>query len=71
MQGRCIMEKKYGLKIKEKRAELNLSQNELAQKSMLCRCSIINFESGKRSPKIKDLQKIANALNVSVESLLI
>ena len=71
MQGRCVMENKYGLKIKEKRAALNLSQNELAQKSMLCRCSISNFETGKRSPKIKDLQKIANALNVSVESLLI
>jgi len=30
----------------------------------------MNFESGKRDPRIRDLRKIANALNVSIEELI-
>lgn len=56
--------------IRHARKEKGLSQAKLAGYSGLCKTSITNFESGRRSPKIKDLAKIAKALECSVESLL-
>ena len=57
-------------KIREKRKENHMTQDELSKKAYLHRNSIINFETGKVSPRIKDLQNIANALNVPVEELI-
>ena len=52
------------------RKRQGLSQEKLAKMSGLCRYTIINFESGKRDPRIKDLRKIAKALNVPIEELI-
>ena len=57
-------------KIKEIRKSQKLTQLELAKLSSLSRNTIINFESGKRSPKLVDLKKIANALNCNVSELV-
>ena len=57
-------------KIREKRKENHMTQEELSKRAYLHRNSIINFETGKVSPRIKDLQNIANALNVPVEELI-
>lgn len=56
--------------IRKERKRQGLSQEQLAKNSGLSRCSIINYESGRRDPKIKDLKKIARALNVSVTELI-
>ncbi len=52
------------------RKKQGLSQEKLAKMSGLSRYTIMNFESGKRDPRIRDLRKIANALNVSIEELI-
>ena len=57
-------------KIREKRKENHMTQDELSKKAYLHRNSIINFETGKVSSRIKDLQNIANALNVPLEELI-
>ncbi|WP_352403051.1 helix-turn-helix transcriptional regulator [Pyramidobacter sp.] len=51
-----------GTLIKQKRREHGVSQNELAERSGMSRSTIINFEAGKRSPRVDDLQNIALAL---------
>ena len=56
--------------IRKVRKKRGLSQEQLAKNSGLSRYSIINFETGRRDPRVKDLRKIANALNVSVAELI-
>ena len=56
--------------IRKTRKKQGLSQEQLAKMSGLYRYAIMNFESGKRDPRIKDLRKIAKALNVSIEELI-
>ena len=57
-------------KIRNLRKQQRLSQQELAKMSKLSRSSIINFETDKRNPRVRDLQKIADALNVPIEELI-
>ena len=61
---------KFLKKIRQIRKKQGLSQEQLAKMSGLSRYTIINFETGKRDPRIKDLSKIAKALNVSIEELI-
>lgn len=56
--------------IRKERKRQGLSQEQLAKNSGLSRYSIINYEKGHRDPKVKDLKKIAKALNVSVTELI-
>ena len=42
-----------------------LTQQELADKSGFSRNSIMNWETGKRNPKVGDIEKIAKVLDVS------
>lgn len=54
-----------GTLIKHERRKHGLLQNELAEKSGMSRSTIINFELGKRSPRVVDLQHIALAMGES------
>ena len=56
--------------IRHSRKEKGMTQEQLAKISGLSRSSIINFETGRRDPRVKDLKKIAHALDVPVEQLL-
>lgn len=56
-------------KIKNSRLQAGLTQKELAKRLGTSQQNIAQYESGKRVPKIETLQKIANALNVSVNEL--
>lgn len=56
-------------KIKNSRLQAELTQKELAKRLGTSQQNIAQYESGKRVPKIETLQKIANALNVSVNEL--
>ena len=69
-QKATLSEVKFLKKIRYLRKKQGLSQEQLAKMSGLSRYTIINFESGKRDPRIKDLRKIAKALNVSIEELI-
>ena len=65
-----ISEVKLLEEIRNVRKKRGLSQEQLARNSGLSRYSIINFETGRRNPRVKDLKNIAKALNVSVAELI-
>lgn len=57
-------------KIRECRKRKGLSQEELANKIGVKRAVVSKYETGKISPRIDTVQKIARALDVSVDELL-
>lgn len=58
-----------GQKIREIRKARNLTQEQLAEKIDIGTPNISYFETGKFSPSIETLEKIAKALNVEVYEL--
>ena len=59
-----------GEKIKSYRKAAGLTQKKLGELSDTSESTIKQYESGKRQPRIEQLQKIAETLNVPVSSLL-
>ena len=57
---------KVGKRVKELRNNLGLSQEELANLAELDRTYITSVERGKRNISIVNVEKLANALNVSL-----
>jgi len=60
-----MITEKIGLRIKELRNSLGLSQEKLALKADIDRTYLAGVEQGKRNPSIKSLEKIIEALGVS------
>ena len=60
-----MIEEKVGMRIKELRGKLGISQEELAFRSGVHRTYIASLEVGKRNISIATLEKIVNALEVS------
>ncbi len=59
-----------GYRIKEERERLKMTQEELAQKSGVCRGTISALENGTmRATTTKTLLKIAMALNTTVDRI--
>ena len=59
-----------GYKIKEIRESLDMTQEELAEKSGISRVTISGLENGtERNTMSKTLIKIANALGVSLDQI--
>jgi transcriptional regulator with XRE-family HTH domain len=61
---------KIGIRIREMRIELELSQEKLAFACDLDRTYIGSVERGERNIAVINLRKIAKALNSNVQSLL-
>jgi len=59
-----------GKHIKEKRIELNMTQDELAEKLFVTRQTISNYEIGKRQPTIETLQAFSKVFECSLEELI-
>lgn len=59
-----------GARIKNKRLEQNLAQEQLAEKVELSAVYIGQIERGERKMTIDTLVKLANSLNSSIEELL-
>ena len=59
-----------GNKIKEIRKKQGLTQKELANLTGLSEISIRKYENNNRKPKIENIKKIANALNVDVFDII-
>lgn len=55
-----------GKRVKELRNKLGISQEELADIAELDRTYITSVECGKRNISIVNVEKLANALNVSL-----
>lgn len=60
----------FGTKVKNARLALNLSQSELAKKTGISERSLYAYEQTGTLPRGSNVQKIAEALNVSVSYLL-
>lgn len=58
-------------KIKEKRSEFNLTQDELAERLNVSRQTIISLEKGKYNPSITLAFKIAKLFNCTIEDVFI
>mgnify|MGYP000677899247 CR=1 FL=1 len=61
---------KFGDKVREIRKEKGLSQEELAHKANLHRTYIGMIERAEKNITLINIEKIANALEVSTETLL-
>lgn len=59
-----------GLAVKERRQELELTQEQLALRSELHQRWISNVETGKRNPSYGSLRRLAGALDLSASELL-
>jgi transcriptional regulator with XRE-family HTH domain len=57
-------------RIKELRAERDISQEELAHRSGLSRTGMGFLETGKRWPRLDTLMSVAEGLNITVDELL-
>lgn len=60
----------FGLRVRELRSEKTISQEELAALTELDRTYISGIERGKRNLSLKNILKIASALNVTASQLL-
>jgi transcriptional regulator with XRE-family HTH domain len=60
------MDVAHGIRLAREKAAL--TQEQAATKSGLSKSTIANYENGRRSPRIKELQRIAEAYNIDVES---
>lgn len=61
------MTNNIGKKIKQLRNSRTLSQQELADKVNITRSTISNYEIGRRTPHLKDLQKLAEVFGVGLD----
>lgn len=60
-----------GKTLKEKRTEYQLTQEELSEKIFVSRKTISNWETGKTTPDIDSLIRLANLFHLSLDNLLL
>ena len=65
-----VINKKIALKVKFERLKKNLSQEELALEAGLSRNAIWKIETGRVSPTVETLDKIAKALGLDFSTLV-
>ena len=61
--------KKFGVRVRQLRKEKNISQEELAHKANLHRTYIGMIERAEKNITLLNIEKIANALEVSIKKL--
>ena len=59
----------FGLRIAELRRQLNISQEELAERCGVHRTYIGSIERGEKSPTLNTIEKFANGLGVHIIDL--
>ncbi len=64
-----MINKKIALKVKFERMKKGLSQEELAFEAGISKTSIWKIETGKVSPTVETLAKIADALGIDFTTL--
>ena len=60
---------RFGLAIRKRRQELNISQEELAERAALHRTYVGDIERGKRNVSLLNIAKLAKSLNLSIADL--
>ncbi len=62
--------KEFGAIVRAKRMELDLTQQELAERSGITQAHISRIESGEYNSSVVTVCRLAKALHIPVESLL-
>lgn len=62
-----LSENTLGLKIKTLRKTRGITQDDLAKRLGVQRATISNYEIGRRTPSVSDLEKLGSILGVSLE----
>lgn len=62
--------KTFGLRVKELRLKKGFSQEKFAEIADLHRTYISHLERGTKNPTLTSMEKVANALNISLSDLL-
>lgn len=71
MAGKTLEQKTIGKKIKERRAKLKLTQDELARKADIPYTTLVKIETGAvKSPSVDTMRKIALALDITIDELI-
>ena len=65
------VKQRFGKAIRRRRRELDLSQEELAERAELHRTYVSDIERGDRNPSLENIEKLAKALNIRVSDLFI
>src|SRR3989338_10278919 len=58
------------INLRRLRGSRGITQGDLAKKAKLSRIAYSNVENGKASPRVNNLQQIADALDVSIQELV-
>lgn len=61
---------KLGNNLKRIRTQKGISQGDISRKLNMDRAYISGIENGKRNPTLSSLEKIAQALEISIDELL-
>ncbi len=62
---------RFGKAIRRRRRELDLSQEELAERAELHQTYVSDIERGGRNPSLENVEKLAKALEISIGRLFI
>lgn len=62
---------RFGKAIRRRRRELDLTQEELAERADLHRTFISIIERGEANPSLDNIERLAQALEISIADLLI
>lgn len=65
------MKKLFGISIKNRRSQLGISQEELAERADLHRTYVCDVERGARNISLQSITKLARALEISVAALFL
>jgi transcriptional regulator with XRE-family HTH domain len=60
---------RFGRAVRRRRRELDLSQEELAERAELHRTYVSSIERGERNPSLDNIEKLAKALDTSITRL--
>ncbi|MGB3552088.1 MAG: helix-turn-helix transcriptional regulator [Candidatus Binatus sp.] len=70
MARRTNITERFGRRVRELRQRANLSQEEFAERCDLDRTYISGIERGKRNVALRNIEAIAQALNITISELL-
>ncbi|HEX5796763.1 MAG TPA: helix-turn-helix transcriptional regulator [Candidatus Saccharimonadales bacterium] len=66
---RTNVQQKLGKRVRELRKKTGISQEKLGELTSLDRTYISGIERGKRNPSLRNIEKIAKALNVNISDI--
>lgn len=64
-----MIKKKFGNRVRELRAQANLSQEKFALLIEMDRTYLASLENGKRNVSLENIYKIALGFNITIEEL--